>query len=224
MQCLDESLRSLIQTGIKQGHLFFSQVNSYLPDEATDPLFLDHLIIYLEELNMPLVVDPVKEVASEPLATRKKRKPEIRIDDDSRGTEDPIRMYLSQMGEIPLLKRDEEIFLAKQIEVTRRRFRRALLSNEFALNFCHETLVKVHRGELPFDRTIKVSMTESLEKEQILGRMPFNLATIENIRTRDTEDYAKLATDLPASERTEVQHRMAERRRRCVTLLEELSL
>ena len=64
MQCLDESLRSLIQTGIKQGHLFFSQVNSYLPDEATDPLFLDHLIIYLEELNMPLVVDPVKEVAS----------------------------------------------------------------------------------------------------------------------------------------------------------------
>jgi RNA polymerase primary sigma factor len=128
------------------------------------------------------------------------------------------------MGEIPLLKRDEEIFLAKQIEVTRRRFRRALLSNEFALNFCHETLVKVHRGELPFDRTIKVSMTESLEKEQILGRMPFNLATIENIRTRDTEDYAKLATNLPASERTDIQHRMAERRRRCVTLLEELSL
>jgi RNA polymerase primary sigma factor len=182
------------------------------------------LIIYLEELNMPLVVDPVKEVASEPLATRKKRKPEIRIDDDSRGTEDPIRMYLSQMGEIPLLKRDEEIFLAKQIEVTRRRFRRALLSNEFALSFCHETLIKVHRGELPFDRTIKVSMTESLEKEQILGRMPFNLATIENIRTRDVEDYARLATDLPASERTEIQHRMAERRRRCVTLLEELSL
>ncbi len=224
MQCLDESLRSLIQTGIKQGHLYFSQVNSYLPDEATDPLFLDHLIIYLEELNMPLVVDPVKEVASEPLATRKKRKPDIRLDDDSRGTEDPIRMYLSQMGEIPLLKRDEEIFLAKQIEVTRRRFRRALLSNEFALNFCHETLVKVHRGELPFDRTIKVSMTESLEKEQILGRMPFNLATIENIRKRDADDYTKLATDLSASERTEIQQRMAERRRRCVTLLEELSL
>jgi RNA polymerase primary sigma factor len=128
------------------------------------------------------------------------------------------------MGEIPLLKRDEEIFLAKQIEVTRRRFRRALLSNEFALNFCHETLVKVHRSELPFDRTIKVSMTESLEKEQILGRMPFNLATIEDIRKRDAEDYAKLAGELPEAERTQIQQRMAERRRRCVTLLEELSL
>lgn len=224
MQCLDENLRTLIQTGIQQGHLLFSQVNSYLPDEATDPICLDHLISYLEELNMELVPDPVKEEPSEPLAVRKKRRPEIRLDDDSRGTEDPIRMYLSQMGEIPLLKRDEEIFLAKQIEVTRRRFRRALLSNEFALNFCHETLVKVHRGELPFDRTIKVSMTESLEKEQILGRMPLNLATIESIRVRDAEDYARLSGEIPDTERAEIRQRLAERRRRCVTLLEELSL
>src|SRR5262249_20795228 len=95
-------------------------------------------------------------------------------EDDSRRIDDPVRMYLTQMGEIPLLKREEEISLAKKIEVTRKRFRRKVLECDCALGNVVETLRRVHANELPFDRTIKVSLTENLEKDKILQRMPLN--------------------------------------------------
>ncbi|MGN5484556.1 sigma-70 factor domain-containing protein, partial [Campylobacter coli] len=72
-------------------------------------------------------------------------------------TNDPIRLYLSQMCEIPLLNRDQEIALAKKIEIARKQWRRAVLGNDFALRHTVEILRKVHQGALPFDRTIKVS-------------------------------------------------------------------
>ena len=227
MHRLDETLSQLMSTGLKQGFLYFSQVHDYLPNEAEDPRKLDYLIMVLEELDMEVRTDPiVYDENDDSPVDRRKRRPEIRLEEDApRGTEDPIRMYLTQMGEIPLLTREEEIFLAKQIEVTRRRFRRALLANDFALNFSFETLSQVSRSELPFDRTIKVSMTESLEKDQIIGRMPHNLETVASIRERDLTDFALARSiGLDTEQGLAIRATIDERRRRSITMLEELSL
>ena len=51
------------------------------------------------------------------------------------------------------------------------------------------TLVKVHKGALPFDRTIKVSLTERLTKEQIIARMPHNLSTLSHLMEENQKDF-----------------------------------
>jgi RNA polymerase primary sigma factor len=82
-------------------------------------------------------------------------------------SDDPVRMYLTQMGEIPLLTRQQEIYLAKKIELTRRRFRTKLLECDYVIQQAYKVLKRVHEGELPFDRTVQVSVTDRLEKDQI---------------------------------------------------------
>jgi len=94
-------------------------------------------------------------------------------------SDDPVRMYLTQMGEIPLLTRQEEIGLAKRIETTRADFRRTLLECDYVIQVAYSVLKRVHHGELPFDRTVQVSVTDRLEKDQILGRLPHNSASLD---------------------------------------------
>ena len=68
------------------------------------------------------------------------------FDDGESWSDDPVRMYLTQMGEIPLLTRRQEVELAKRIEETRRRFRTKLLENHYVLMEAFKTIRKVHRG------------------------------------------------------------------------------
>ncbi|MEX0678556.1 MAG: sigma-70 family RNA polymerase sigma factor [Pirellulales bacterium] len=140
-------------------------------------------------------------------------------------SDDPVRMYLTQMGEIPLLTRQEEITLAKMIEITRARFRRRLLECDYVIQVAVKVLNRVHAGELPFDRTVQVSVTDRLEKDQILGRFPHNLRTIETLLKQNRDDY-RMATSKKhkMARRRDAWQRLGRRRRRAVKLVEELGL
>ncbi|EAQ82296.1 sigma-70 family RNA polymerase sigma factor [Blastopirellula marina] len=146
-------------------------------------------------------------------------------DDGETWSDDPVRMYLTQMGEIPLLTRQEEIFLARKIELTRAKFRGMLLECDYVIQDAIKVLRRVQDGELPFDRTVQVSVTDRLEKEQILGRLPHNLKTLDTLLKRNYRDY-RIATSKSRSEsqRAEAWVRLGRRRRRSVKLVEELGL
>jgi RNA polymerase primary sigma factor len=193
----DNELAALIATGRAQGYLTFDQVNSYLPDEAVDPEKIDALLVALEEKGIDLLDEPPAPIVAAVRGPAAKAKAAPRRDEaitsaPSNAGNDPIRMYLAQMAEIPLLTRPEEISLAKRIEVTRKRFRRAILGCSWSMQTTVDTLQRVHEGKLPFDRTIKVSLTERLTKEQIQSRMPHNLATLVRLVERSKADVRVL--------------------------------
>jgi RNA polymerase primary sigma factor len=169
------------------------------------------------DLDVGMEPDLDEEVAAEDLLEG--------IDDDESWSDDPVRMYLTQMGEIPLLTRQQEVTLARQIEITRARFRRKVLECDYVMQTAFKVLRRVHQGELPFDRTVQVSVTDQLEKVQILGRLPFNLRTLETLLKRNQHDY-NIATSKsrPTAQRRAAWRRLGRRRRRAVRLVEELGL
>ena len=224
-------LAKLVALGSSQGYLTFDQINEYLPDEAVDPEKIDGLLVTLEEQGIELVDTPPEPVVagSQPPAVKAqpvaKRRDEAITTPPSNAGNDPIRMYLAQMAEIPLLTRREEISLAKRIEVTRKRFRRAVLGCAYSLQTTVDTLRKVHEGHLPFDRTIKVSLTERLTKEQVQARMPHNLATLDRLMAESRTCFrALISRRTNPDEARAARARFKRTRAKSLLLVEELSL
>ena len=224
----ETDLTSLIASGRQLGYLTFDQVNAYLPDEAVDPEKIDALLVALEEQGIELVDTPPDPRAASPAAATaapQPRRDEAITTPPSNAANDPIRMYLAQMAEIPLLTRREEISLAKRIEVTRKRFRRAILGCAYSLQATVDTLRKVHQGTLPFDRTIKVSLTERLTKEQIQSRMPHNLGTLDHLMGESRAEFRKLiSTRTSPDDARAARLRFRRLRAKSLHLVEELSL
>jgi RNA polymerase primary sigma factor len=240
MDKLDEGLKTLLDLGKRRGFLTFDQVNDYLPDEATSPERIHGLLETLDEMGIELINEdeaenrllasgdlddePDDDLVEELADDEETELTTEDLDEISRRIDDPVRMYLTQMGEIPLLTREQEINLAKRIEITRKRFRRKVLECHFALALVVDVLKKVNEGELPFDRTVKVSVTENLEKDQILGRMPHNLVTLVHLMECNVRDFKSFARERDTGIRHALMANLKRRRRKAVNLVEELSI
>jgi RNA polymerase primary sigma factor len=139
--------------------------------------------------------------------------------------DDPVRMYLMQMGEIPMLNRDNEVAAAVQIEGTRRRFRRTLLCSDFVLHAAADLLQKVADGNLRLDRTIEISVTNTTEKKRILKRIGPNLVTARHLLALNQTDYNIVVSKQAApAEKRAAWRRLIVRRNKIVRLIEELNL
>ncbi|MHC4525501.1 MAG: RNA polymerase sigma factor region1.1 domain-containing protein, partial [Planctomycetota bacterium] len=141
---IEKTIKSIVVKAKEKGFLTYEELNDTLPDEIISPARLDSLLMTFDEMGVQLLdeADVTKDGdedfedadkvggGEDDLEGDVALEAEL-VESEVRKIDDPVRMYLTQMGEIPLLTREEEISLARKIELTRLAFRRKVLENDY---------------------------------------------------------------------------------------------
>jgi RNA polymerase primary sigma factor len=232
----ETDIRALIEVGKGRGYLTYEELNTAAPELAPSPEMLDRILMILDLNELEIVdgsVGVVRERAAarargepppEPTGPRKPSALELPITTEK--IDDPVRMYLTQMGEIPLLTRDQEIMLAKKIEITRKRYRHAVLDSGIAVSEAIRILQDVARGDLAFDRTLRIGTADPVNKDDLQKRMPCNLKTLEKLHASLRIDMEALIHEKRAGKerRDDLEARIRSRKMKSVKLLEEVAI
>ncbi len=231
MESLNQKIKQLVQKGKEKGYLTYEELNDMLPDDADiSPEKIDDILMMVDELGIDLIDET--EIETRDIAETEEGEtfPEVDLEFGDVPTitekiDDPVRMYLTQMGEIPLLTRDEEIMLAKKIEITRKRFLKKVLHSDLSLATCLRILEDVNNGELSFDRTLKVNAMVDNGKDEILEQFPRSAKILKALLQKNRADYLRVKRKQTSErDRIKLLRTIRNRRRKGIDLLEEINI
>lgn len=109
-----QKIKEIVASAREQGYITYEEINETLPISFNTEEKIDHLLTYLGGMDIQVLT----ETEVEKLNKRKKENAEIErsIKRSESSSEDSVRMYLKEMGTIPLLSREEEVEISKRIE------------------------------------------------------------------------------------------------------------
>jgi RNA polymerase primary sigma factor len=183
-------LRELIKLAKEQGYLTFDDLNEALPEGITDANELDDILTRLRKLEIDVIeasdVDRQKEVKKEDDEEEEKPEPKLDILDD------PVRMYLKQMGQVPLLTREQEVEISKRIEEAENMVQKHINRFGFTARAHLDLAQKLTEGGERFDRVILDKKIES--RERYMKILPRLCKQVGKLGDTITENYGKLAS------------------------------
>jgi RNA polymerase primary sigma factor len=156
-------IRELIKLAKEQGYLTFDDLNEALPADISDADELDAILTRLRRMEIDIIeaseVDRYKDVKKD-TEEEEEEKPEPKLDI----LDDPVRMYLKQMGQVPLLTREQEVEISKRIEEAEIMVQRLINRFGFIAQAHLDLAQKLTEGGERFDRVILDKKIESRER------------------------------------------------------------
>lgn len=173
---LEKEIKRLVKMGQERGGLTYEEINELLSDDIA-PEHIDTIFAKLTEEGIEVFEDVERKEAEKLLVTPEE---EIRIDD-------PVRMYLKDIGKRALLSSEEEVEMAKKLEEGHEKLKNIVLRNLISIDLIKNALCKMREGKLKIDTVLKDTPRDAEKK---LGRL---LEKVEGMRSKIKECKAKIA-------------------------------
>ncbi len=197
---IQEKIRELIKLAKEQDYLTYDDINEILPNDLVDPNDVEAIMERLRNMEFDIIdaseVDRYKD---------KKRDDDDVGDDDGKSDQkldildDPVRMYLKQMGQVPLLTREQEVEISKRIEDAEIEVAKQLHNFGFIVDCYLELADKLLKGKERFDRVILDKKIES--RERYMKGLPKLCDQLRQLHHENDELFRQLSVKNPRGKR-----------------------
>lgn len=228
---IDNEVKALISLGKKKGYLTYEEMNNALPEDFTSPDQIDDILMLFDEMDIEVVDRPDKAKAIEEVREEEEVSPEIDLTPAPIGkTDDPVRMYLREMGKTLLLTREGEIKIAKRIEEGRREVTEAVCKAAVAVKEILFLGERVLQGRLRVGDLLALNefdeITEAKEEALVEEVAPvLEALRKEEERVEELKRYLHRQEGLKIKRpKEEIMREIAERREAQASILRKLNL
>lgn len=182
----NEKVKELIKLAETQGYLTYDDINENVPDSVVSGEEMESYLALLRGMDIEII---------ESSAVDKYQKQTAKAAQTGRGGkldffDDPIRMYLHQMGQVPLLVREQEVEICKRIESAEIRVKKTFDGFGFASEMYLKLLDRLENGEERFDRVVRDKFVDS--RDNYLKKLPKLRKEVDSLHAR----MEKLFNDL----------------------------
>jgi RNA polymerase primary sigma factor len=189
---LQEKVRELLKLAKEQGYITFEDLEEHLPTGMNNPETVESILTQLRIVEIDIIdssdVDRVKEIKKSDDDDDKDDKDE-KSDGRLDILDDPVRMYLKQMGQVPLLTREQEVEISKRIEQAQTEMQNVLYQFGFVAHAHIDLAQRLLDARERFDRVILDKKIES--RERYLKTLPRLCQQLQRLASETSLIYSK---------------------------------